>query len=123
MERLDKFLCDCGAGTRSQVKAILKAGRVQVDAVPERDGSRKIDPQSQTVTMDGEMLNRRGCVVLMLNKPAGFVTATEDKNDRTVMELLPASYVEETSIETEFNLLLDFRLHVVVVSSTQVRSC
>lgn len=92
MERLDKFLCDCGAGTRSQVKAILKAGRVQVDAVPERDGSRKIDPQSQTVTMDGEMLNRRGCVVLMLNKPAGFVTATEDKNDRTVMELLPASY-------------------------------
>ena len=44
MERLDKFLCDSGMGTRSQVKLILKAGRVQVDGRPERDGSRKIDP-------------------------------------------------------------------------------
>ena len=45
MDRLDKFLCDSGAGTRSQVKAILKAGRVTVDGLPEKDGSRKIDPQ------------------------------------------------------------------------------
>ena len=92
MERLDKFLCDCGVGTRSQVKVILKAGRVQVDAMPERDGSRKIDPENQTVSLDGEALNRRGRVVLMLNKPAGFVTATEDRTERTVMELLPPSY-------------------------------
>ena len=92
MERLDKFLCDCGAGTRSQVKAILKAGRVTVDGKPERDGSRKIDPEAQGVSLDGEVLNRRGRVVVMLNKPAGFVTATEDKNDRTVMELLPVEY-------------------------------
>ena len=92
MERLDKFLCDCGVGTRSQVKVILKAGRVQVDAMPERDGSRKIDPENQTVSLDGEVLNRRGRVVLMLNKPAGFVTATEDGTERTVMELLPPSY-------------------------------
>ncbi len=92
MERLDKFLCDCGVGTRSQVKVILKAGRVQVDAAPERDGSRKIDPENQTISMDGEVLNRRGRVVLMLNKPAGFVTATEDRTERTVMELLPPAY-------------------------------
>ncbi len=92
MERLDKFLCDCGVGTRSQVKVVLKAGRVRVDAVPERDGSRKIDPEKQTISMDGEVLNRRGRVVLMLNKPAGFVTATEDRTERTVMELLPPSY-------------------------------
>ena len=92
MERLDKFLCDCGAGTRSQVKAILKAGRVTVDGKAERDGGRKIDPATQTIALDGEMLGRRGRVVVMLNKPAGFVTATEDKNDRTVMELLPEGY-------------------------------
>ena len=92
MERLDKFLCDCGAGTRSQVKLILKCGRVAVDGNPERDGSRKIDPATQTVTLDGELLRNRGRVVLMLNKPAGFVTATEDKTERTVMELLPARY-------------------------------
>ena len=92
MERLDKFLCDCGAGTRSQVKLILKNGRVTVDGKPERDGSRKIDPNTQRVTLDGESLSRRGRVVVMLNKPEGFVTATEDKNEKTVMELLPAEY-------------------------------
>ena len=44
MERLDKFLCDSGVGTRSQVKQIIKSGRVTVDGRPEKDGSRKIDP-------------------------------------------------------------------------------
>ncbi len=92
MERLDKFLCDSGTGTRSQVKAILKSGRVTVDDVPEKDGSRKIDPQTQVITLDGEILGGKRRVVLMLNKPAGFVTATEDKVERTVMELLPAQY-------------------------------
>jgi 16S rRNA pseudouridine516 synthase len=92
MERLDKFLCDCGAGTRSQVKLILKSGRVMVDGKPEKDGSRKIDPDAQTVTLDGAPLQTAGRVVLMLNKPAGFVTATEDRTERTVMELLPEKY-------------------------------
>jgi len=91
MERLDKFLCDCGVGTRSQVKNILKAGRVQVDGIVERDNSRKIDPDKQTVCLDGERVNTLGTVVIMLNKPAGFVTATEDKREKTVMELLPES--------------------------------
>ena len=89
MERLDKFLCDSGVGTRSQVKVILKAGRVQVDGKVEKDNGRKVDPHTQTITLDGEPLGGKRRVVVMLNKPAGFVTATEDKNDRTVMELLP----------------------------------
>ena len=92
MDRLDKFLCDSGAGTRSQVKAILKAGRVKVDGVPEKGGSRKIDPQTQTVTLDGEALGGKRRLVVMLNKPAGFVTATEDALQKTVMELLPREW-------------------------------
>lgn len=92
MERLDKFLCDSGIGTRSQVKAILKSGRVTVDGIPERDSSRKIDPRKQAVCFDGEVLGGYRTVVVMLNKPADFVTATEDARDRTVMELLPAQY-------------------------------
>ena len=92
MERLDKFLCDSGAGTRSQVKIILKAGRVTVDGVVIRDNSLKIDPQRQTVCLDGEPLGGKRHVVLMLNKPAGYITATEDPKDPTVMELLPAQY-------------------------------
>ena len=92
MERLDKFLVEAGIGSRSQVKGILKAGRVTVDGIPERDGSRKIDPQTQEVCCDGTTLGGKRRVVLMLNKPQGFVTATEDKTDRTVMELLPREY-------------------------------
>lgn len=91
MERLDKFLCNSGAGTRSQVKVILKAGRVTVDGRVEKDGSKKIDPAGQTVTLDGEVLGGKRRVVLMLNKPAGFITATEDPVEPTVMEMLPQS--------------------------------
>ena len=89
MERLDKFLCDSGAGTRSQVKIILKAGRVTVDGKVEKDNSKKIDPSRQVVTLDGEILGGRRRAVVMLNKPAGYVTATEDLVEKTVMELLP----------------------------------
>ena len=92
MERLDKFLCDAGIGTRSQVKAILKSGRVTVDGMPEKDGSRKIDPEKQVVCCDGETLGKTGRVVLLLHKPAGFVTATQDAREKTVMELLPQKY-------------------------------
>ena len=95
MERLDKFLCDSGAGTRSQVKAILKSGRVTVDGVPEKDGSRKIDPQAQRVALDGEILGGKQRLVVMLNKPAGFVTATEDARQKTVMELLPQIWAHQ----------------------------
>ena len=89
MERLDKFLCDSGAGTRSQVKVMLKAGRVTVDGKVEKDNSKKIDPSRQVVTLDGNVLGGKRRMVVMLNKPAGFVTATEDPVERTVMELLP----------------------------------
>ena len=89
MERLDKFLCDSGAGTRSQVKAMLKAGRVTVDGRVEKDNGRKIDPQTQVITLDGEVLGGKRRMVILLNKPAGFVTATEDPVEKTVMELLP----------------------------------
>ena len=92
MDRLDKFLCDSGVGTRSQVKVILKAGRVTVDGRVERDNSRKIDPAVQVITLDGEVLGGKRRMVLMLNKPAGFVTATEDATEHTVMELLPPQY-------------------------------
>ena len=88
MERLDKFLTEAGAGTRSQVKQILKTGRVALDGKPVKDGSMKIDPATQVVTLDGEALSGKRRMVVMLNKPAGFVTSTEDPRDRTVMELL-----------------------------------
>ena len=95
MERLDKFLVDSGAGTRSQVKLILKSGRVTVDGAVERDNSRKIDPQTQTVCLDGTPLGGKRRMVVMLNKPAGFITATEDPVEKTVMELLPPEFKKQ----------------------------
>lgn len=92
MDRLDKYLCDSGVGTRSQVKQILKAGRVTVDGETIRDSSRKIDPALQKIELDGVLLGGTRRIVLMLNKPAGYVTATEDARQSTVMELLPAHY-------------------------------
>ena len=63
-----------------------------MDGVPVRDGSVKVDAQKQTIAMQGQILTEAGRVVVMLNKPAGFVTATEDREQKTVMELLPPEY-------------------------------
>lgn len=89
MERLDKFLCDSGAGTRSQVKQLLKAGRVTVDGKPEKDPGRKIDPAANAVQLDGSAMGGYARRVVMMNKPMGYVTATEDAKEKTVIELLP----------------------------------
>lgn len=90
MERLDKTLANAGVGTRSAVKALLKAGRVQVNGLVEKDGSRHIDPAKDTLALDGEPIGRPARQVWMLNKPAGCVTATEDPGP-TVMDYLPPS--------------------------------
>lgn len=92
MQRLDQYLAQAGVGTRSQLKPILKAGRVQVDGVTVRDGGMKLEPAHSTVTLDGTPVGGRRRIVLMLNKPAGYVTATTDPREKTVMELLPAQY-------------------------------
>ena len=92
MERLDKFLCGAGAGTRSQVKQMLKEGRVTVNGVPEKDGGRKIDPETAVIALDGQPLGGMRRAVVMLNKPAGFVTATQDDTQPTVMDLLPPEW-------------------------------
>ena len=60
-----------------------------MDGIPERDNGRKIDPEKQVIELNGERLGKHGRVVVMLNKPEGYVTATEDAKERTVMELLP----------------------------------
>ena len=88
MERLDKYLCDSGCGTRSAVKLLIKAKRVTVDGVAAKDPAMKIAP-GQTVCLDGEVLGGKRRVVVMLHKPAGYITATADPVEKTVMELLP----------------------------------
>ena len=67
MERLDKFLCDCGVGTRSQVKQILKAGRVSVDGKAEKDPAKKVS-QDSCICLDGEQLGSNHMTIRV--KPA-----------------------------------------------------
>lgn len=95
MERLDKFLCDSGAGSRSQVKLLVKSGAVTVDGTVVRDSSIKIDPQKQEICLNGERLGGRQRIVAMLNKPAGFVTSTDDHDGITVMSLLPQALLAQ----------------------------
>lgn len=89
MERLDKFLSDAGCATRKELKALLKAGAVRVNGRTEKDGGVKIDPAADAVTLSGTPVEGRRRVVLMLYKPAGYVTSTDDPLSPTVMELLP----------------------------------
>ena len=92
MERLDKFLCSQSNLTRSEAGRAIRCGRVTVDGAVERDNGRKIDPQKQAVCCDGQVLGGERCIVVMLHKPAGYVTATEDPVEHTVMELLPEHF-------------------------------
>ena len=92
LQRLDKILSDAGVASRRELKTILRAGRVQVDGAAARDGAAKFDPDAVTVTLDGAPVRTSHSVVLMLHKPAGYVTSTDDPRDKTVMELLPEPY-------------------------------
>ena len=92
MQRLDRFLSEAGVASRRELRAIIRAGRVRVNDVPASAPEQKIDETSDRVTFDGEAVGPRGPVVLLLHKPTGYVTSTDDPRDRTVMELLPPQY-------------------------------
>ncbi len=92
MMRLDKFLSEANVASRKELKTMIRQGRVRVDGVTAKKPEDKVDENTSCVTVDGARITLRGRVVLMLHKPAGFVTSTEDPRDRTVMELLPPKY-------------------------------
>ncbi|MBR2038318.1 MAG: rRNA pseudouridine synthase [Lachnospiraceae bacterium] len=86
--RLDKFLCDMELGTRSEVKAFLKKGFVTVDGIIQKSPDSKIDPDTHEIAFQGKVLTYQEFYYYMLHKPAGVITATEDKVQKTVMSLL-----------------------------------
>ena len=87
--RLDKFLALEGRCTRSGAKEQLRRGRVTVNGAVARDGAQAVDPERDVIALDGETLRYRSEMHLMLNKPAGVLTAANDPRCRTVMDLLP----------------------------------
>ena len=89
MMRLDKFLCEMGVGTRSEVKACLKKGQVTVNGEIIKKPETKIDENQDTICFLGQTLNYEAVQYFLLNKPAGCVTATRDNLSDTVMSFLP----------------------------------
>ena len=86
--RLDKFLADCGLGTRSQVKSILKSKKVKVNGKLETSGKLQVAEKSDQVTYDGRLLTYSKFLYYLMNKPQGVISAREDKEHQTVLDLL-----------------------------------
>lgn len=88
MERLDKLLASTGRWSRREVKGLVKEGRVLTDGVPAAAPDQKLDPSLSRIVVDGEELTIRKFTYVMLHKPAGVLSATEDPRQETVLDLL-----------------------------------
>ena len=87
--RLDKFLSVTGTLSRSDAKKAIRAGRVSVGGIAVKSGELQLDPEKEHVCLDGREIIYRRFTYIMLNKPEGYVSATDDMRDKTVLELLP----------------------------------
>ena len=89
MERLDKIISATGKKSRREVKLLVKQGRILVDGVPAAAPEMKVDPAVSEILMDGENIGYQRFTYIMLHKPAGVLSAVEDKRQKTVLDLLP----------------------------------
>ena len=88
-QRLDKIIASTGKFSRREVKNLIRQGRVLVAGVPARSAEEKADPETVRITVNGELLTYRRYTWVMMNKPAGYLSATEDGRGATVLDLLP----------------------------------
>ncbi len=86
--RIDKMLANLGFGSRKEVKKLLKDGAVKINDVLVKDAKQHADPEKDTVTLHGEVIEYKEFIYLMMNKPPGVISATEDNYDKTVVDLL-----------------------------------
>lgn len=89
MERLDKLLAGTGKWSRREVKALVRQGLVRVDGRLAASAEDKLDPSAAIITVAGETISLCRFTYVMLHKPAGVLTATEDRKQPTVLDLLP----------------------------------
>jgi len=91
--RLDKLLGNLGYGTRSEIKKYCKQGLVMVNGLEVKKSDTHVDPESDEIVFNGELVNYREFIYLLLNKPAGYVSATFDKHDPTVLDIIGDEYL------------------------------
>lgn len=89
MERLDKYLASQNLGSRKEVTALVRSGAVTVNGTVVKDSAKKLDPQKDRVLVLGKEVQYRKYAYIMMNKPAGVLSATEDSRQETVLDLLP----------------------------------
>ena len=87
--RLDKLLGHMGCGTRSELKRMAKNGQITVNDRVVKDSGLQVDPDRDVIALDGEVIQYREFIYIMLHKPSGVISATEDTRDKTVIDLLP----------------------------------
>lgn len=92
LERLDKILSNLGYGSRKEIKKIIKDGRVKVDDKIILENQFKVDPFKREIFLDGEKIDYRQFIYLMMNKPQGVVSATYDPSLTTVVDLISPEY-------------------------------
>lgn len=90
--RLDKMLADCGLGTRSDVKKLIKQGKVSVDGIIVKKAETKINTKINSVIFNGNKILYEKYIYLVMNKPPGVISATEDRKEKTVIDLLEEKY-------------------------------
>ena len=88
--RLDKFLSHLRIGTRKESRLLVRAGRIRINGVVTKDYAVKVHPGSDRVSLDGQDLVYREFIYLMMNKPAGYISAIRDRSEKTVLDLLPS---------------------------------
>ncbi|MCD7917577.1 MAG: rRNA pseudouridine synthase [Clostridiales bacterium] len=88
-ERIDKLLAGTGRFSRKEVKELIRRRQVSVNGTPVLRPETKVEPEGAVLQVAGETISCGGYTYLMLNKPAGVLTATEDRRQATVMDLLP----------------------------------
>lgn len=88
MIRLDKYLADMGCGTRQEVKKLIRSGQVSVDGAVVKKPETKVEQTVQEVCLNGEKVGYESFEYYMLNKPAGVISATEDRSCQTVVDLI-----------------------------------
>jgi 16S rRNA pseudouridine516 synthase len=86
--RIDKLLANMGYGSRKEVKKLLKDGGLQVNGEVIKDGKVHVDEENDTVMLYGEKVEYREFIYLLMNKPPGLISATEDANEETVIDIL-----------------------------------
>ncbi|WP_025692757.1 pseudouridine synthase [Paenibacillus zanthoxyli] len=91
-QRLDKILSHVGYGSRSELRKQAKQGLITVNGVIVKDSGAHVDPYNDTIEVAGETVLYREHIYLMMNKPPGVLSATEDKRDQTVLDLLEERY-------------------------------